>query len=89
MFSSLQALTKLGPRSDLMCLAGPLIARNHLRALIKLEVDTVFITSVCTALEFKHVKSTVHLVFCRTPSGSSGRDIQACLDEWGPWGESI
>lgn len=64
---SLQALMKLVPLSERICFTGPRIAKNLLKALMKLEVFRDSITSMWTALMFRHVNSTAHLLLSANP----------------------
>lgn len=57
----------LVPRSDLRTLEGPRMAKNLLKALIKLEVDMDSITSICTARVPRHVNNTAHRLFSAVP----------------------
>ncbi len=64
MLSSLQAPTKFVPLSERMSFTGPRIARNRLKALIKLDVSNDSISSMCTALTLRQVNITAHLLLC-------------------------
>lgn len=59
---SLQAPMKLVPLSERIRFTGPRIARNLLKALMKLEVSRDSITSIWMALTHRHANSTAHLL---------------------------
>ena len=64
---SRQAPMKLVPWSERICFAGPLMAKNLLRALMQLLELMASITSMCTALVHIHENMTAHLLMLACP----------------------
>ena len=56
------------PQSDLNCLAGPLIAKKRLKALMQLDVSTESMTSMCTALELIQQNIMAHRLLSACPA---------------------
>ena len=65
--SSLHAPMKFVPQSDISCLAGPLMAKKRLKALIQLEVSIDSMTSMWTALELIQQNIIAHRLLSACP----------------------
>lgn len=61
---SLHYPTKLVPWAEQICLTGPRMDVKSLRALMKLEVWSDSITSICTAMILVQTNVTAHLCYC-------------------------
>ena len=65
--NSLAAPTKFVPRSERMCLTGPLMAMKRQKALMKQEVSIDSITSIWTALMDRQVNIIAQRFPCARP----------------------
>lgn len=65
--ASLHAPTKLVPRAEQICLMGPRMDVKSLRALMKLEVWSDSITSICTAMIIVQTNVTAQLLLLQSP----------------------
>lgn len=63
----LQRLQSLFPQSDLICFAGPRMAKKRLNALMQLDVSRESMISMCTARELMQQKSIAHLLLWACP----------------------
>ncbi|MEE6522432.1 hypothetical protein FKM82_020980 [Ascaphus truei] len=65
--NSLHAPMKLVPQSERICLTCPLIAKNLLKAFMKLDASIDSMTSMCMARVHIQVKSTAHRLLSASP----------------------